>query len=134
MDVLRRAEIHSSKQRARRLNLSETEQVALQLIADSAEPVPQAAITPALGVTFASVTMLVDRLERRGLVHRTNLPPLFAIHATPEGSVLADRARELTPELEQVIHRLPPENAQIVAGFLEQWCNALQSSPDHPPL
>lgn len=53
---------------ARRIGVNRTDLRALNLLENG--PVSQAAIATALGITRPSVTTLVDRLERAGLVRR----------------------------------------------------------------
>ncbi|MDH2429958.1 MarR family winged helix-turn-helix transcriptional regulator [Sphaerisporangium sp. TRM90804] len=113
---------------ARALGLTHTDSLALEYILTSPEPVGPVHLARRLGITSASVTVLVDRLVASG--HLVRLPDP---HDGRRRVLLAtDRARDdalqaMTPLLEAldaVAMRLDEATATAVAAYLRETAAA----------
>jgi len=76
----------------------------------------------------SAVTVMVDRLEKRGLVRRVQDPDdrrAVRVEITEEGRDVLDKARELRNEvLGGFMNRLDPEEARLLADSLERLTGA----------
>lgn len=77
-----------------------------------------------LGLDKSTMSGLVDRSERRGLLARERNPEdarAFHVYMTAAGHALAERAHAgVTRELAPLIDRLEGEDRQILTGLLER--------------
>ncbi|WP_182066343.1 MarR family winged helix-turn-helix transcriptional regulator [Curtobacterium sp. ME12] len=77
VNELRAAETLMSNRARARMHLRAPDYQALQYIAahdDAAEPARVKDLVPVLGITDAAATIIADRLEKRGLITRTQDP------------------------------------------------------------
>jgi DNA-binding MarR family transcriptional regulator len=86
-----------------------------------------------IGLSPASTTHLVDRLEARGLVGRSRRQDdrrAVDVHLTPEGRRLLDEKRPLP---ESLVHRaiaaLPPERRRLLTETLTELVQRARSLP-----
>lgn len=82
-------------------DLTPSSGLALGILADSEEPMPPNKIAERLIISRASVTSLIDTLERRGYVRR-------APHATDRRMLLielTDAGRQVAHEFRQLVHQ-----------------------------
>ncbi|WP_249354050.1 MarR family transcriptional regulator [Microbacterium sp. 2FI] len=88
-------------------------------------------ISRRLGVSSASTTALLDRLERAGLVERANHPTdrrSILISATPEAErKLASTIGDYDARLRRVASALDPDDRVVVAAFLADLTDAAKS-------
>jgi len=89
----------------RRFDLTPAGGLVLSILADADAPLPPHEIGERLIVTRATVTGLVDSLERRGYVRRTAHPDdgrMLLVELTPKGRRVAYRFRPVVHERERV--------------------------------
>jgi DNA-binding MarR family transcriptional regulator len=88
-------------------------------------------ISRRLGISSASTTALLDRLERSGMVERANHPTdrrSILISATPEAErKLASTLGEYDALLRSVASSLEPDERVVVAEFLADLTDAAKS-------
>jgi DNA-binding MarR family transcriptional regulator len=124
--------------RSERLGLSANDQEALVLVVDqmrAGSPARAGDIGAALGISTASVTVLVNRLERAGLARRGDRFPdrrSFAIEPTPEGTATAGQVRQLPDQALRLLRDLPPAEIRRFAEFAHLWADALRSDTVEP--
>ena len=86
------------------------------------------ALAEKIEVKPSAVTVMVDRLEKRGLVRRVQDPDdrrAVRVEITEEGRDVLDKARELRNEvLGGFMNRLDPEEARLLADSLERLTGA----------
>ncbi len=130
MRAVARAQHRLSVDMARRLNLAASDVWALEhLFADgSLGPV---ALGQRLGMTSASVTALIDRLEQAGHVARRPHPSdrrRLVITATPRAEEAAyDALAPFFTELEAAGKSLSPEERIVVKRYLDRVLAAMRS-------
>jgi DNA-binding MarR family transcriptional regulator len=113
---------------AGQLDINVTELIALGLLAESKELTPTR-LAQLLGITTASVTVLVDHVEAAGFVYRTRSTAdrrSLLLRLTPAGTLLMQRVDEqyhaaIAAAFEQSGTALAPD----VAIFLEQASQTL---------
>lgn len=130
MDALarwRQAEHRVSEASQRFMRLSETEMKAVRLLivaADQDRIVTARALAAHLGITSASTTKLLDRLEAAGHVRRRPHPQdrralalevASSTRAVAEETVGAEHARRF-----RIAAALSPHDREVVLAFLEQ--------------
>jgi DNA-binding MarR family transcriptional regulator len=88
-----------------------------------------------LGITSASITVLLDRLEKQGHLHREPSPfdrrALIVVPTVPTDEVKAATLGDVRRELLEVVERLTPEEASVVIGFLTELRDAVDQIDSH---
>lgn len=91
-----------------------------------------------LGITSASITVLLDRLEKAGRIHREPSPfdrrALIIVPNAPTDEVAIATLGEVREELRDVIESLSPEDAELVIRFLAEMRDALDQIDSHAYL
>lgn len=132
LSALRDAERHLSEASQRYMRLSRQDMRALHylIVARHGENVvTPGMLTAHLGISAASTTKLLNRLEREGHVTR-NLHPTdrraFAIEVTPstETAAMASMGRQQAKRFHAAA-RLTPAERDVVIGFLEDMTSEL---------
>jgi DNA-binding MarR family transcriptional regulator len=120
---------------AARLGLGETDLLAMDHIAREPSRLGPVELSRRLGITSASATVLVDRLEAAGHLHR--IRPQHdgrRIALEPTASALADIRAAVRPMVEAVdlmTADLDPEQASIVLEFLTRATTLLREYARH---
>jgi DNA-binding MarR family transcriptional regulator len=127
---------------AAQLPINVTELVALGQLAESQELTPTQ-LAQLLGITTASVTVLVDHLEAAGFVYRTRSTAdrrSLLLRLTPAGAVAMQRVNEqYRAAIAQAFEQSGATLAPDVTVFLEQASQTLaksalaQPEPGSPP-
>jgi DNA-binding MarR family transcriptional regulator len=123
---LRAAEEEKRKIVKVQTGLSENDQEALRVVVDggaSGEPVGPAHLAKALEITAASITVMLDRLEKRGLLRRaasTTDRRALLLRPTEAGIALSAAAHATSTASDRLFDTLPAENAAIITQFLER--------------
>lgn len=133
LEALSETEVFCNRKRADRLGLSANDQKALRIVVDGFEngrAVHPSDIAHEVGLPSASVTVLLGRLENRGLTRRSVLssdrfPTL--IEPTADGTSVVSDSRLLGPELDGLLEELPAADADCIARFLTGWSSALRA-------
>lgn len=132
MANLRRAEEELSKASQRFMQLSETEMRAIHYLivaANQKQVVTPGAITRHLGITSASTTKLLDRLEHGEHIVRSPHPTdrrALSINVTEETHVVArDTVGRTHATRFTVAAALDPADREIVIGFLDSVAEQL---------
>jgi DNA-binding MarR family transcriptional regulator len=113
---------------ARTMNMNVTDMTAIHLLGEHG-PMGAAELAERLGIRSASATVLVDRLEAAGHVHRTPHPTdrrRVTLAATPAATAHALHA--WLPGLrllDEVGRSLSPEETVVVRAFLERLTAAM---------
>lgn len=131
IQLLRTAETlwNSSRIFFGRWNLSPSQFNVLNLLHDCATGLTQSELSRQLIMHRSNVTGLIDRLEKRGLVHRADSATdrrAYRVALTPAGNALV---REILPQYyaaaEQIWGRLPlRRTSQLVAELAQLSANA----------
>jgi len=130
---LRAAEDQLRKDVKDRTGLSVNDQEALRVVVDgeaTGAPVGPAHLAKALEVTAASITVMLDRLEKRGLLRRaasTTDRRALLIQPTEAGIALSATAHATTPESDRLFDTLPAESAAIISQFLERLSESVSA-------
>jgi len=127
---LMRAADAATEATARRLGASRTELAALDHLSDA--PLGPVELGERLGMTSASATALVDRLEARGHVERRPHPRdrrRLVLEETPHAFEEGWRAlRPLVEAVERAGAELTDDERAVVARYLERLTAALEAS------
>jgi MarR family transcriptional regulator, organic hydroperoxide resistance regulator len=102
--------------------------------AQDGAPISPAQLARRIGMTSGATTLLVDRLERAGLVHRSR-------ESTDRRRVAlrpSDRARELTrsfsafagQEVAAAVRAATPEELAVVTAFVQRMASALDAGSE----
>ncbi|WP_440708366.1 MarR family winged helix-turn-helix transcriptional regulator [Herbiconiux sp. YIM B11900] len=82
-----------------------------------------------LGITSASITVLLDRLEKADRIHRQSSPfdrrALIIVPTVPTDEIAIATLGEVREELVEVIEGLSAEDAELVIRFLAEMRDAL---------
>jgi DNA-binding MarR family transcriptional regulator len=88
-----------------------------------------------LGITSASITVLLDRLEKQGHIHREPSPfdrrALIVVPRIPTDEVKAATLGDIRRELLDVVEQLPPAEAETVVTFLADLRDAVDQIDAH---
>ncbi|WP_066039326.1 MarR family winged helix-turn-helix transcriptional regulator [Herbiconiux solani] len=88
-----------------------------------------------LGITSASITVLLDRLERNGHIHREPSPfdrrALIIVPTVPTDELAAATLGEVRPELVEVVEHLSPEDARTIIDFFDSMRDAVDEIDNH---
>lgn len=100
MNIVRTAALITDRvaKLVRRFDLTPASGLVLGILADAEQPLPPHVISQRLIVTRATVTGIVDSLERRGYARRTPHPEdrrMLLVQITPRGRRIADAMRRL---------------------------------------
>ncbi|MDA0179785.1 MarR family transcriptional regulator [Solirubrobacter phytolaccae] len=113
---------------ARERNFNLTDSMALEVL-DRRGPLGAAELARSIGIRAASATILIDRLERAGLVERRRDPGdrrRVTVVAVPEA--LAENLALWAPAIaaiDEVSRSLDADQQQVVQGYLEAVIAAL---------
>lgn len=135
-----RASESNARALARKAGLTIAQLVVLQIVADAGETTPKA-IAERAGTSQATITALVEKLHRRGLVERrrgeTDRRQLW-LTLTPKGRSALDEAPDpLHARFSECFDKLPDwEQAMIVAALerVVSLVGAIDDSPVDPLL
>ncbi|WP_223069408.1 MarR family winged helix-turn-helix transcriptional regulator [Paenibacillus caui] len=107
-------------------SLTESQLTVLELLGDQPKMKPSDMI-PFLATTPAAVTMLLDRMEKGGLISRERDEAdrrIVWISITDKGRKEADRGREIRSRfLEQMLDRISTHNQQLLLFLLGKITN-----------
>ncbi len=88
-----------------------------------------------LGITSASITVLLDRLEKNGHLTRQPSPfdrrALIIVPSTPSSELEAATLGDARPELLQIIEGLSEDDAETVVAFLTRMRDAVDQVDSH---
>jgi DNA-binding MarR family transcriptional regulator len=88
-----------------------------------------------LGITSASITVLLDRLEKADRIRREPSPfdrrALIIVPAVPTDEIAIATLGEVREELIEVIEALSPDDAELVIRFLAEMREALDQIDNH---
>jgi DNA-binding MarR family transcriptional regulator len=125
-----------NRYRASVTDLSASATQALAVLDGAGEPLPSNVIAERLLVTTASMTSLLDTLERRGLVERNRHPTdrrKILVSLTAEGSAVVD---ELLPVMRSgekaAAEGLTADQRQTLMELLGAWQRHLADVADRP--
>jgi DNA-binding MarR family transcriptional regulator len=111
----------------RPLELSAVEFSALVLLAFNPGATPKQ-LSEALAMVAPAVTVLLDRLENRGLIERTRSDSdrrALRVTLTPAGTELAHKAHALSLDMErEVVHALSAAERAILLELLQKVARA----------
>jgi DNA-binding MarR family transcriptional regulator len=114
-----------------RLGLGVRDVQAMDQLLSSSEPLGPAELSRRLGITTASATALVDRLEEAGHLQRgPHARDRRRLVLRPTGRSRQAILRELSPVIKATIRiadRLSPEEAAVVGRFLRQVTEAIRA-------
>lgn len=95
--------------------ISEGEHLALRLISENEDRITPSEISKTMRVSFARVSALLRRLEKKGLIkkiHSSEDERMVTVILTPQGKKLTEEKIEKTIErLCEVLEKLSPEDA-----------------------
>ncbi len=115
---------------ARRLGIGATDVAALEHLTSAGEPLGPVQLGQRLGLTSASATALVDRLERGGHVHRRPHPQDRRRQTISVTQQSADQTwealRPLLADIDRAAAQLTPEEAAAVVRFLGAAAEAMR--------
>ena len=118
--------------------LPRTERDALALIvaAEKTEhPMTPGSLAATLGFTTPAVSNLLHRLQDAGLVVCEADPAdrrRKTVHTTEEGRVACDTTTTVPP-VQEFLMQVPPEQAQVVAAFLDELSTVIASQAERVP-
>jgi DNA-binding MarR family transcriptional regulator len=123
LERLRLAEARLARRREQQTGMNETDRAAMRYLLErvDSEDVTPSMIVKALHLSPASGTALIDRLVARGLV-------VVEAHANDrrkkiirpfDRNIDPDHLDPLTMQLRSLASELPPDDARVVASFLE---------------
>lgn len=88
-----------------------------------------------LGITSASITVLLDRLEKNGHIHREPSPfdrrALIIVPTIPKDAIEAATLGDVRPELVEVVEKLSPEEVRVIVSFLTEMREAVDQVDTH---
>jgi DNA-binding MarR family transcriptional regulator len=88
-----------------------------------------------LGITSASITVLLDRLEKNGHIHREPSPfdrrALIIVPTIPKDAIEAATLGDVRPELVDVVEKLSPEEVRVIVSFLTEMREAVDQVDTH---
>lgn len=131
LTALWNAEVQRRREIAQRTGLSANDERALERIVDASragDGVSPKALAAAIGITSASITVLIDRLERRGLVTREVSPSDrrgLLLHPTPEGLALIESARGPGTDFIAVLEQMDAAERESCIRFLHRLGSAI---------
>jgi DNA-binding MarR family transcriptional regulator len=107
---------------AERMGLSGTDHKCLELALRAREPLTAGQIAQQSGLSTGAVTGVIDRLERRGFVHRVRDPHdrrkvLVAVSEFDEAE-FAHLFQDAVGITERVIARFTPEERDVIARYM----------------
>lgn len=129
----RQADTELRRRGCRELSLTETELSALRLLLRRPDRSarPHELITH-LGLTSASITTMLDKLERAGRIERRPVAEDrrgITIHATDQAEAEVDRViGQAEQKMQEVTNQLPPEFGEHVARLLESMAHAMNAA------
>jgi DNA-binding MarR family transcriptional regulator len=132
---LRVAEECRSNELRTHTGLSDHDYAALRFVVDSTAtgtPVGPKDIAAQLCISSASITVLIDRLETRGLLHRISSTVdrrAIILEATDAGHKIASTTTGADREYQRVLASVSPEDASQIMAFLSTLSNAID--PPH---
>jgi DNA-binding MarR family transcriptional regulator len=121
---------------ARRLGIGATDVTALEHLTSAGEPLGPVELGQRLGITSASATALVDRLERSGHVRRSPHPNdrrRQRLSVTQESTDQTWEAlRPLLADIDTAATQLAPHEAAAVVRFLQSAAQAMRRYSQPP--
>lgn len=134
LNALRAAEVLQRKRVSARTGLGDNDLAALQLIvaasASGADVSPKE-IANALGITSASTTVLLDRLEKKSLVRRATSPfdrRALLVRPTDTGVEVSASVDATIAARSVVLDGVDPTDTTIITEFLGRLTDAVLSS------
>ncbi|WP_194818620.1 MarR family winged helix-turn-helix transcriptional regulator [Nocardia sp. XZ_19_385] len=115
---------------AQRLDLTFSQ---AKLVCLLAEPRPMRDLAEDLSCDASNITLLIDRLEQRGLVERHIDQAdrrVKKVVATTEGTAIAQQLRDQMHGVRAALESLSPARRRSLQGILEQLHAHLMSSPN----
>ena len=114
------------------MGMGENDLIAMRYLLRAAEQeksVGPKELAQYLGITSASITVLLDRLEKAGHIRREPSPfdrrALIIVPALPVDEAAAATLGEVRPELIEIVERLSPDDAATVVDFLSRMRDAV---------
>ncbi len=119
---------------ARRLGVGETDLAAMDVMVSSPAPLGPVELGHRLGISSASATALVDRLESVGHVRRESHPSdrrRITLHASETARAeVRDVLSPLLHAIDDLTGRLSPADRRIVLAFLDEVTAAMRDFAD----
>ncbi|MFB2586610.1 MarR family winged helix-turn-helix transcriptional regulator [Herbiconiux liukaitaii] len=138
MRSFRTAESAMRRRSEASLGMGENDLVAMRYLLRAAEQgksVGPKELAQYLGITSASITVLLDRLEKQGHIHREPSPfdrrALIIVPTVPTDEVQAATLGDVRRELLDVVERLTPEEAATVVRFISDLRAAVDQVDAH---
>jgi len=135
LNALRDAEVQQRKQVSAMTGLSDNDQEALRLIVDAelnGTPLGPKDLARGLALSSASVTVLMDRLEKRGLARRaSNSADRRALLVVPTdtGIALSKAVNATSAGHTEVLGTVTADEAAVITGFLGRLSEAIYDAP-----
>lgn len=139
MRVYRAADVAMRRRTRNEMSMGDNELLALRLILreDGKDtPTTPSAVARYLGISTASTTTLLDRLERSGHVERKPHPTdrrRVVLHATDRtNEEVRQTLGQMHKRMMDATHDLSPDDAAAIVRFLEGMTQAVDKIDAHP--
>jgi DNA-binding MarR family transcriptional regulator len=136
----RAAEVAMRRRSQESMGMGENDLIAMRYLLRAQEQgktVGPKELAQYLGITSASITVLLDRLEKSGHLHRQPSPfdrrALIIVPVVPTDELEAATLGDIRPELLDVVDSLSSEDARIVVEFLSEMSDAVDQIDSHIP-
>lgn len=138
MRVYRAAESAMRRRSQETLGMGENDLGAMRYLLRAAEQgktVGPKELAQYLGITSASITVLLDRLEKNGHITRQPSPfdrrALIIVPAPPSDALRQATLGDLRPELVDVVEQLSDDDAHTIVAFLSDLRDAVNQVDAH---
>ncbi|MBF4572887.1 MarR family transcriptional regulator [Herbiconiux sp. VKM Ac-1786] len=140
MRTFRSAESAMRRRSQESMNMGENDLIAMRYLLRATEQgktVGPKELAQYLGITSASITVLLDRLEKNGHIHREPSPfdrrALIIVPTIPKDAIEAATLGDVRPELIDVVERLSADEVRIIVDFLTEMREAVDQVDNHQP-
>ena len=138
MRTFRAAESAMRRRSQESMGMGENDLIAMRYLLRASEQgksVGPKELAQYLGITSASITVLLDRLEKNGHIHREPSPfdrrALIIVPTVPKDAIEAATLGDVRPELIDVVERLTPDEVSVIIGFLTEMREAVDQVDTH---
>ncbi|GAA2239530.1 MarR family transcriptional regulator [Herbiconiux moechotypicola] len=128
----RAAELAMRRRTQESMGMGENDLIAMRYLLKSHEQgktVGPKELAQYLGITSASITVLLDRLEKAGHLHRQPSPfdrrALIIVPVVPTDELEAATLGDIRPEIIEVVEQLDADDARIIVDFLAEMSEAV---------
>jgi DNA-binding MarR family transcriptional regulator len=138
MRAYRAAESAMRRRSQESMGMGENDLIAMRYLLRASEQgksVGPKELAQYLGITSASITVLLDRLEKNGHITRQPSPfdrrALIIVPAAPSDELEAATLGDMRPELVEVVERLSSDDADTIITFLSELRDAVDHVDAH---